>query len=348
MGDLHMLAVHTKRTCTNRLYPAMSMKRGRSWVVSSTCDGASSPAYWGGSSWVRGSSSCCSWPTSCGAPASPSPTASPCSASASKRNSTTRRHSRRQPPPRSAPSSSTTTTAGSGDQPTVGPSIAAPDDGNPVGLMRIAKIGLDKVIVQGTSTNDLRQGPGHYPGTPLPGELGNAAIAGHRTTYGAPFYNLDALVPGDLIVITTVQGTFTYSVTGTVIVSPNDTSVVDDTAFPELTLTTCNPRFSASQRLVVHARLTTAPAPTAHPPPAAPRGVSAASTSDLAGGQGDWTPALVQGVLCAVVITVVWVVARRRRSRSQRLIVYGVGGALCLVALFFFFGAVSPLLPASF
>ncbi len=247
-----------------------------------------------------------------------------------------------------APSSSTTTTAGSGDQPTVGPSIAAPDDGNPVGLMRIAKIGLDKVIVQGTSTNDLRQGPGHYPGTPLPGELGNAAIAGHRTTYGAPFYNLDALVPGDLIVITTVQGTFTYSVTGTVIVSPNDTSVVDDTAFPELTLTTCNPRFSASQRLVVHARLTTAPAPTAHPPPAAPRGVSAASTSDLAGGQGDWTPALVQGVLCAVVITVVWVVARRRRSRSQRLIVYGVGGALCLVALFFFFGAVSPLLPASF
>ena len=143
----------------------------------------------------------------------------------------------------------------------MGPSIAAPDDGNPVGLMRIAKIGLDKVIVQGTSTNDLRQGPGHYPGTPLPGEVGNAAIAGHRTTYGAPFYNLDELVPGDPIVITTVQGTFTYSVTGTVIVSPNDTSVVDNTTFPELTLTTCNPRFSASQRLVVHARSTTAPRP---------------------------------------------------------------------------------------
>ena len=80
-------------------------------------------------------------------------------------------------------------------------------------MLRIAKIGLNKVIVQGTSTADLRQGPGHYPGTPLPGEQGNAAIAGHRTTYGAPFYNLDELAPGDLIEITTVQGTFTYRVT---------------------------------------------------------------------------------------------------------------------------------------
>jgi sortase A len=245
-------------------------------------------------------------------------------------------------------STTTTTTTATGDQPTVGPTIAAPDDGNPVGLLKIAKIGLDKVIVQGTSTNDLRQGPGHYPGTPLPGEQGNAAIAGHRTTYGAPFYNLDALAVGDPIVVTTVQGTFTYDVTGTVVVSPNDTSVVDNTTFPELTLTTCNPRFSASSRLVVHARLTTPPAPTATPPKATPKGESPATTSDLAGGQGDWTPALEQGVLVAFVITAVLVVARRRRSRSQRFIVYGVGGAVSLVVLFFFFGALSPLLPASF
>ncbi len=247
-----------------------------------------------------------------------------------------------------ASSSSSTTTTGPGDQPTVGSPIAAPDDGNPVGLLRIAKIGLDTVIVQGTSTTDLRQGPGHYPGTPLPGEQGNAAVAGHRTTYGAPFYNLDKLARGDPIEITTVQGAFRYSVTGTVIVSPNDTSVVDNTTFPELTLTTCNPRFSASQRLVVHARLTTAPAPTAHQPKAAPRSESAAAANDLAGGQGDWTPALEQGLLSVFVITLVWLLARRRPSRSQRWIVYGVGGAISLVVLFFFFGAVSPLLPASF
>jgi sortase A len=248
------------------------------------------------------------------------------------------------------PQSSTTTTSASGDQPTVGASIAAPNEGNPVGLLRIAKIGLNKVIVQGTSTTDLQQGPGHYPGTPLPGEQGNAAIAGHRTTYGAPFYNLDKLAPGNIIVITTVQGTFTYDVTSSVIVSPNDTSVVDNTTFPELTLTTCNPRFSASQRLVVHARLTTAPAPTVPPPKSASKGAAgaAAATDDLAGSEGDWTPALLEGLLAALVITAVFVVARRGRTRSRRWIVYGVGGVLSLVALFFFFGAVSPLLPASF
>jgi sortase A len=243
---------------------------------------------------------------------------------------------------------STTTTTGASDQPTVGPSITAPDDGDPVGFLRIAKIGLNKVIVQGTSTSDLRQGPGHYPGTPLPGEQGNAAIAGHRTTYGAPFYNLDELARNDPIVVTTVQGTFTYLVTDTVVVSPSDTAVVDNTATPELTLTTCNPRFSASTRLVVHARLVGNAAPTAPPPKAAPHTESAATTNDLAGGQGDWTPALEQGLLSAFVIILVFFVARQRRSRARRWMVYAVGGAVSLVVLFFFFGAVSPLLPASF
>jgi sortase A len=246
------------------------------------------------------------------------------------------------------PGSGTTTTTGSGDQPIVGPTIAAPNDGDPVGLLTIAKIGLTKVIVQGTSESDLRQGPGHYPGTPLPGEEGNAAIAGHRTTYGAPFYDLDKLARGDPIVIKTVQGTFTYHVTTTLIVSPADTAVVDNTPTPELTLTTCNPRFSSSQRLVVHAALAGPAAPAAPPPKAAPRSESAASTDDLAGGQGDWTPALEQGLLTAFVIAVVFVVARRRHTRAQRWSVYALGGAVSLGVLFFVFGAVSSLLPASF
>jgi len=250
-------------------------------------------------------------------------------------------HVRTTPPP-----SSTTTTPGPGDQPTVGPPVAAPNDGAPVGVLRIPKIGLDKVIVEGTTTDDLRQGPGHYTGTPLPGEQGNAAIAGHRTTYGAPFYNLDLLAAGDSIDVTTVQGAFTYRVTRTVVVNPGDTSVVANTSTPELTLTTCNPRFSASQRLVVHAELTTTPAPTVAPPKKAPAGTS--GTKDLAGSQGDWTPALELGAVTAVVIIAVFVVARGRRRRAQRWGVYAVGGALSLVALFFFFGALSPLLPASF
>jgi sortase A len=247
---------------------------------------------------------------------------------------------------REHPSATTTTTSAPNDQPTVGASITAPNEGNPVGVLRIAKIGLDKVIVQGTSTTDLRLGPGHYPGTPLPGERGNAAIAGHRTTYGAPFYDLDKLVRGNTIDVTTVQGAFTYRVTRTVIVSPDDNSVVQNTTSPELTLTTCNPRFSASQRLVVQAALVNTPAPTVAPPKIAPR--AAAGSSDLAGGQGDYVPALELGLVAAAVITAMFLVARRRRGRAQRWSVYGVGGALSLVALFYFFGALSPLLPASY
>jgi sortase A len=243
-------------------------------------------------------------------------------------------------------SSTTSTTSGTGDQPTVGPSIAAPNDGTPIGLIRISKIGLDKVIVEGTSTNDLRQGPGHYAGTPLPGERGNAAIAGHRTTYGAPFYNLDELKPGDTIDVTTVQGAFTYRVTTSVVVSPGDTSVVANTPTPELTLTTCNPRFSAAQRLVVHAALTSTPAPTVVQPHATKQ--AASGTGDLAGTQGDWIPALELGVLSAVMVGAVFFVAHRRRRRALRWGVYAVGGAASLVALFFFFGALSPLIPASF
>jgi sortase A len=234
-----------------------------------------------------------------------------------------------------------TTVAGHGDLPTVTGPEAAPGDGGPVGILRIDKIGLDKVIVEGTSTTDLRQGPGHYPGTPLPGQPGNVAIAGHRTTYGAPFYNLDGLKAGDIIRITTLQGSFRYRVTSSLTVSPDDTSVVAPTTTPELTLTTCTPRFSAAQRLVIHAALTSTPVP------GAPTHATPSEASGLAGGQGDWLPAFWWGLLTLAVAVASGLLARRR-SRLVRRLVYVVGGVLSLGAMFFFFGAVSPLLPASF
>ncbi|HLI73191.1 MAG TPA: class E sortase [Acidimicrobiales bacterium] len=235
----------------------------------------------------------------------------------------------------------TTTTAGGSDLPTVGSPGAAPGDGSPVGVLHIAKIGLDKVIVEGTSTTDLRQGPGHYPGTPLPGQSGNVAIAGHRTTYGAPFYNLDGLKPGDVIRVTTLQGTFRYRVTSSLTVSPDDTSVVATTTTPELTLTTCTPRFSAAQRLVVHAALTSTPVP------GTPTHTSPKEANGLAGSQGDWLPALWWGLLTLALAIATGIVSRRR-PRLTRWLLYVVGGVLSLGAMFFFFGAVSPLLPASF
>ena len=135
------------------------------------------------------------------------------------------------------------------------PNVGDPPVGSAVGAIIIPKIGLSMIVVEGTGCAQLQAGPGHYPSTPLPGEAGNAAIAGHRTTYLHPFYNLNELVPGDPITIETVQGIFLYDVTSSMAVLPTDVAVVDATPTPTLTLTTCNPRYSASQRLVVHAAL---------------------------------------------------------------------------------------------
>ena len=115
---------------------------------------------------------------------------------------------------------------------------------------------MSGVIVAGVRTEDLKKGVGHYPETPLPGQQGNAAIAGHRTTYGAPFYRVDELEVGDEIKITTLQGAFVYRVTGQSIVAPSEYSVVADQ--PDkvmLTLTSCHPRYSAKQRIIVTAEL---------------------------------------------------------------------------------------------
>jgi sortase A len=128
--------------------------------------------------------------------------------------------------------------------------------GDALTRIKIPAIGVDVVVVEGTTQSALRAGAGHYPDTPLPCEAGNVAIAGHRTTYGKPFHNLDLLKPGDTIVLETPIGSCTYKlVQGPFIVSPTDTSVVAPTAAPSLTLTTCHPKGSARQRLVVKAEI---------------------------------------------------------------------------------------------
>jgi sortase A len=230
--------------------------------------------------------------------------------------------------------------------PVTAPSTSAPAEGEPIGDIRIPVIGINQVVVEGTNTPDLRKGPGHYTGTPLPGEPGNVAIAGHRTTYGHPFYNLDSVKVGDPIVLTTLQGIFVYDATGTTVVSPSDTSVVDNVFADRLTLTTCNPRFSASSRLVVQATLAHSqlfpnsglPVRKLHSDP---------KSEDLAGDSDvGLTSALGWGFLTAFVVAGILVAAYR--FRRQRWVIYGVGIVGTLVLLWFFFGAISPLLPASF
>jgi sortase A len=129
------------------------------------------------------------------------------------------------------------------------------DDGEPLGRMTIPRISLSKVFVAGTGTSDLRKGPGHYPYTPLPGVHGTVAIAGHRTTYGAPFRRLDKLRRGDQIQLRMPYGTFTYRVQRTQIVPPTAVWVTRRTSYDRLVLSACHPLYSAAQRIIIFARL---------------------------------------------------------------------------------------------
>src|SRR5580698_7944140 len=226
------------------------------------------------------------------------------------------------------------------------PSTAAPAEGDPIGDIRIPVIGINQVVVEGTNTPDLRKGPGHYTGTPLPGQSGNVAIAGHRTTYGHPFYNLDSVKVGDPIVLTTLQGIFVYDTTKSFVVSPSDTSVIRNAFANLLTLTTCNPRFSASTRLIVQAKL-------AHSQLFPNRGLPVGrlnadpKSGDLAGNSNvELTQTLFWGFLVLVLLGSVLYTAWR--FRKQRWMIWGVGTVGMLILLWFFFGAISPLLPASF
>jgi sortase A len=247
--------------------------------------------------------------------------------------------------------------------PTVAPPVPAPAAGQPIGTIQIPNIGLDQVVVEGVGTDQLEMGPGHYPGTPLPGEQGNVAIAGHRTTYAHPFYDLDQVTPGRTIVLTTAQGIFVYIADGQQVVQPTDVAVVGPSPRAELTLTTCNPRYSAATRLVVTATLTSSLLfPTATPKGtsgrtaggersasrAPDRATAARPGTGLAVGGGEsarrWAAAVGLGVAVVAIAVAVWRLARRVRRRWA---VYVPGAAAILVVLFFFFAAITPLLPAS-
>jgi len=127
--------------------------------------------------------------------------------------------------------------------------------GDPIGRIAIPAIGANFVVVQGTDTASLRKGPGHYPSTTFPGLPGTVAIAGHRTTYLAPFRHVDDLEHGDRIVLTMPYGRFAYRVQRTQIVDPDALWVTRDVGYQRLVLSACHPLYSAAQRIIVFARL---------------------------------------------------------------------------------------------
>lgn len=134
-----------------------------------------------------------------------------------------------------------------------------PDRGESFAFIRVPKIDVERVVFSGVDVNTLRSGPGHMIGTPVPGQPGNAVISGHRTTYGAPFHDLDLLEEGDLIEVETFSGVHVYEVRESFIVLPTDVWVTDPKEGGWLTLTTCNPKFSARERLIIQAELVESP-----------------------------------------------------------------------------------------
>ena len=250
----------------------------------------------------------------------------------------------------------------------VSPSFARPVDppaaGMPVGTIQIPSIGLDQVVVEGVTPTDLAMGPGHYPGTPLPGEAGNVAIAGHRTTYRHPFYRLTAVRPGQPIVLTTPQGVFTYIAGRASVVAPTDVGIIGPTTTPLLTLTTCNPRYSAATRLVLRAALARSVLFTPPAKTTTPRGAGAPSTPatpatnpyarlhvarptepgtlGAAAGAAIWA-----GVLVAIAACGRFASKFTRRWTFVSWPLRAMLVAAMLVALWLFFGRLTPLLPPS-
>jgi sortase A len=158
-------------------------------------------------------------------------------------------------PTESTPQDTVATTAPDAVAAAVLPPAVA--EGDPIARIEMPRIGVDKIVVAGVDKNDLKKGPGHYPETPLPGQLGNSAIAGHRTTFGQPFFDVDKLDNGDEIILTTLTGRYVYRVTGQQIVAPSDYQVIatTDPTRATLTLTSCHPKYTARERIIIFAEL---------------------------------------------------------------------------------------------
>ena len=234
-------------------------------------------------------------------------------------------------------------------------------------LIEIPSINISKIIVEGITPKDLRRGPGHFPKTPLPGELGNSAIAGHRTSYDAPFGNLNTIALDDPIIVTTPKGKFEYIVKKVSIIAPDETSVLTNTPrVATLTLITCHPRFSTSQRLVVRAELSSTS------PPAVATSTTTATTIpqtadtvtpevlpeadiDNLGGWFSDSGAIFPTLLCGALLIALAMLRRLLHKRISRHMTSRIAASftsyavLCVpffVTLYYFYRYFNLLLPA--
>ena len=254
--------------------------------------------------------------------------------------------------------------------------LPLPKEGQALAEIKIPSIGVTRTVVEGVALSQLKRGPGHYPETPLPGQKGNVAIAGHRTTYGQPFHNIDKVKIGDQVQFVTTQGTFVYEVTETKIVKPNQTEILQDMGDNRITLIACHPKYSAKERIIVIGKLEGQPAPPLTGQDELRQKAADANHKDalsdgessidggLSGVKADKSPAIFWGLVAALIWFVTWIfqtlIRRRirsdaaegeRPSRAKRLLTwtpYLVGVPIFMVALYVFFENFARLLPGNF
>ncbi len=245
-----------------------------------------------------------------------------------------------------------------------------PPPGDGAGKINIPAIGTDWFYVEDVDLVYLRDGPGHFPTTSWPGQSGNAAIAGHRTTYDQPFHDIGELTPGDEIIVTTLQGEFTYEVAsraelaetmpfdepppdeagaGHFIINPGDTWILDDYDDDRITLMACHPKYSAAQRIVVVGMLEDTPAATTAPSAAVDDIEDPAELldTDLLGNDPTARiPAALWGFAAAAIWFLAWQMGKTWPRAKWPA--YALGLPLFLWVLFGAFTQVERLLPAAY
>jgi sortase A len=216
-----------------------------------------------------------------------------------------------------------------------------------VGRINIPSIELEKFVVAGVSTDDLKRGPGLFLGSPLPGQLGNVSIAGHRTTYGAPFGRINEVKKGDRIVLETTSGTFTYVSISTPKIVPATAIEVVKTKDPTkatLTLVSCHPKWTSAKRIIVMATLDESVVAQ----PATPIAEAPTSTAPLSEGwfhdPSAWPTVIA---LASALVAIFLFTKRLARRRKRRLVVYPLSLIVFGPVLFVFFENLSRLLPAN-
>lgn len=233
---------------------------------------------------------------------------------------------------------------------TDGPEVVVyepPARGSAAAVLSMPSIGVEKVVVEGTGSAELKEGPGRYHDGPLPGQPGNAIIVGHRVTYGAPFHDLDQLDPGDSIEAVTPQGIFTYRVVASEVVRPGDPDILEQGDENILTLVTSHPEYQADSRYVVRAELVGDPVrPSDDELEARRKGLTTPLTPDEDGLTADstaWAWVLLWGELLVIAI----LVARRLYRRWLRWPTWLLTTPVVLALAFLLYESLDRLLPST-